>query len=201
MIILRGSPAILSNPEYGLWSCLRLRSPHARVEVPGSTSGGRCRARRRRRRRGPSGNVVPARARARAGFPRLRPPPPRSPPQPRPGGGGSDAPRRGRDVGEAARAVRSSGARGRCCRVRLGLGGRRPAGLLSAATPAPVGDVTEALCRRSPFIHSFVRSFNVTAQSGLLLPRIRGQVDPRVPSSKREDRNSAANFPTVGLNS
>lgn len=102
LIILRGSPAILSDPEFGLWSRLRLRSPHARVEVPGSTSGGRCRARLRcRRRQGPSGNVVPARARA--GFPRTWPPPPRSPPQPRPRGGGSDAPRRGRDLGEAAR--------------------------------------------------------------------------------------------------
>lgn len=44
LIILRGSPAILSDPEFGLWSSLRLRSPHARVEVPGSTSGGRYRA-------------------------------------------------------------------------------------------------------------------------------------------------------------
>ena len=103
LIILRGSPAILSDPEFGLWSRLWLRSPHARVEVQGSTSGGRCRARRRRRRRrrrGPSGNVVPARARA--GFPRTWPPPPRSPPQPRPGDGGSDESRWGRELGEAA---------------------------------------------------------------------------------------------------
>lgn len=45
LMILRGSPAILSEPEFGLCSCLRLRSPHARVEVPGSTSGERRRAR------------------------------------------------------------------------------------------------------------------------------------------------------------
>ncbi|KAK2102365.1 hypothetical protein P7K49_020032, partial [Saguinus oedipus] len=44
LMILRGSPAILSEPEFGLWSRLRLRSPHARVEVPSSTSGGRYRA-------------------------------------------------------------------------------------------------------------------------------------------------------------
>lgn len=115
-MILRGSPAILSDPEFGLCSRLRLRSPHARVEVPGSTSGGRCRARRRRR--GPSGNVVPARTRA--AFPQPGPPPPSSPPQPRPEAvGGSDAPRRGRDLGEAARAARSSGARGRASRAAV----------------------------------------------------------------------------------
>ena len=112
LIILRGSPAILSDPEFGLWSRLRLRSPHARVEVPGSTSGGRCRARRRRRRRqGPSGNVVPARARA--GFPRPWPPPPRSPPQPGLGGGGSDARGGAGTWGRRRGAARSSGARGR----------------------------------------------------------------------------------------
>lgn len=100
LMILRGSPAILSDPEFGLCSCLRLRSPHARVEVPGSTSGERRRARRRCLRRGPSGNVVPARARASDGLPSdLVAPSPALPAQTPAGGGGSDAPRWGRDFG------------------------------------------------------------------------------------------------------
>lgn len=101
LMILRGSPAILSDPEFGLWSCLRLRSPHARVEVPGSTSGERRRARppaRRCLRRGPSGNVVPARTRASDGLPSDLAAPSPALPAPTPAGvGGSDAPRRGRD--------------------------------------------------------------------------------------------------------
>lgn len=100
LMILRGSPAILSDPEFGLCSCLRLRSPHARVEVPGSTSGERRRARRRCLRRGPSGNVVPARARASHGLPSDLVAPSPALPAPTPaGGGGSDAPRWGRDFG------------------------------------------------------------------------------------------------------
>lgn len=100
LMILRGSPAILSDPEFGLCSCLRLRSPHARVEVPGSTSGERRRARRRCLRGGPSGNVVPARTRASHGLPSDLAAPSPALPAPTPaGGGGSDAPRRGRDFG------------------------------------------------------------------------------------------------------
>lgn len=128
LIILRGSPAILSDPDFGLWFRLRLRSPHARVEVPGSTSGGRCRARRSRRHRGPLGNVVPAPLRlASFGLGPLPGPPHPSPGREvaevtRGGGGGSwGGGRRG--------AAQSSGARELACLATVGLGSPCPARL------------------------------------------------------------------------
>ncbi|MEJ1277079.1 hypothetical protein NN561_007991 [Cricetulus griseus] len=173
LMILRGSPAILSDPEFGLCSCLRLRSPHARVEVPDSTSGGRRRARRRCLRRGPSGNVVPAWTRASGGLPSdLMAPSPALPAPTPAGGGGSDAPRRGRDLGEAApgsaellrprQNLRETGCPASTSSVRATdhacAGGRRNKG------PAP------------GVAHSFIRSicsFNVPAlRGGLTLRRI-----------------------------
>lgn len=201
LIILRGSPAILSDPKFGLWSRLRLRSPHARVEVPGSTSGGRCRTRRCRRhrlQRGPLGNVVPAPARA--GVPRTWSRHPHSPPHPRPGGGGSDAQRRGRDSLEAARGGAGLRRSGAILPHRVGTGQPALCRPLIGGHARACGNVTEA---RPPTWTTFVRSF--VCSSYVLALRAAGAgaavndcgvVDPLAPSSKGgENQNSVSKVP------